>query len=115
MHEVRRQPHAVEAVTYVQGDLCTQPAAAADGHLCTQARQAGTLDAQVFSLQARRALFQSLDLIPPEYAKTASSAAAQAAAKVRVTPAALCSSHSSLWQVGTSSCQCNVACWWHAF
>jgi hypothetical protein len=39
------------------------------------------LDAQVFSLQARRALLQSLDLIPPQYTNTAGSAPAQVAAQ----------------------------------
>jgi hypothetical protein len=41
----------------------------------TQARQEGNLDNMVFSLQARRELFQSLDLIPPEYTEEASFAA----------------------------------------
>jgi hypothetical protein len=34
---------------------------------CTQAREDGTLDQEVVSLQARRALLKGLDLIPPEY------------------------------------------------
>jgi hypothetical protein len=45
-----------------------------------QARQDGTLDEQVVSLQARKELFKALDLIPPEYSFEAASAAVQAAA-----------------------------------
>jgi hypothetical protein len=44
-----------------------------------QARQDGTLDKQVVSLQARKELFKALDLIPPEYTFEAASAAVQAA------------------------------------
>jgi hypothetical protein len=47
---------------------------------CSQARIEGTLDAQVFSLQARRALFKSLDLIPPELMHEAPPGAADTAA-----------------------------------
>jgi hypothetical protein len=47
--------------------------------LFLQARRAGTLDSQVFSLQARRERFQALDLIPPEYTFQAASAAVLAA------------------------------------
>jgi hypothetical protein len=54
--------------------VCSRP-------LCKQARQAGMLDAQVFSLQARRALLHSLDLIPAQYTYTAASAAVQAVGK----------------------------------
>jgi hypothetical protein len=44
-----------------------------------QARQDGTLDERVVSLQARKELFKALDLIPPEYTFEAASAAVQAA------------------------------------
>jgi hypothetical protein len=44
-----------------------------------QARQDGTLDERVVNLQARKELFEALDLIPPEYTFEAASAAVQAA------------------------------------
>jgi hypothetical protein len=63
-----------------------QPLIAAD--VRQQAREAGALDAQVFSLQARRALLLSLDLIPPQYTYTAGSVEVPAAAKGTAEPEA---------------------------
>jgi hypothetical protein len=50
--------------------------------MCKQALKEGTLDNQVFSLQARQALFKSLDLIPPQYTYEAACAAVQATAEL---------------------------------
>jgi hypothetical protein len=49
--------------------------AAAD---CIQARQDGTLDGLVVSLETRRGVFNNLDLIPPEYTYEVACAAVQA-------------------------------------
>jgi hypothetical protein len=49
--------------------------------LCNQALKEGTLDTQVFSLQARRAQLESLDLIPAELTYGTASAATNAASQ----------------------------------
>jgi hypothetical protein len=43
--------------------------------LCTQARSQGTLDAQVVSLEARRELIRSLDLVPARFSYEAAAQA----------------------------------------
>jgi hypothetical protein len=57
---------------------------AADG---MQARQDGTLDDRVVSLQSRRELLNTLDLIPPQYTYEAACAALQDAPQGSTKPA----------------------------
>jgi hypothetical protein len=54
---------------------------------CSQIRNEGTLEQRVFSLQARRALLQSLDLIPAGCTYEAACAAVEAALKDGTIPA----------------------------
>jgi hypothetical protein len=60
--------------------------------LYKKARQAGTLDARVFSLQARRALLRSLDLIPSQYTKAAAQTAPKGSAEPAASPPSSCPS-----------------------
>jgi hypothetical protein len=54
---------------------------------CMQARQEGTLDDLVVSLQSRRELLKTLDLIPPQYTYEAARAAMQDAPRGGFEPA----------------------------
>jgi hypothetical protein len=67
--------HSARELTSEQMGHVT-PFPAAD---CMQARQEGTLDDLVVSLQSRREMFDSLDLIPPQYTYKAARAAVQEA------------------------------------